>query len=151
MYIYSYNKQQHQHGIYCNIKTTKKEKKEIKKKQKQKDLSKQAIDKDPNIDDDEVKDISEVDQEAVVVQRVIPKYPVIAQKAGLECKVLLEVIINEKGRVASAKVVYVSQKGYGFEKNALQAVKKIRFKPFIQDNKAVKVKVIYPIDFVLIE
>ena len=98
-----------------------------------------------------VLDISEVTQEAVVIQKIIPKYPDLARKAGIECNVLLEVIINEKGKVESAKVVYVSRKGYGFEKNALNAVKTLRFEPFIQDGTPINVKVVYPLNFVLLE
>ena len=96
-------------------------------------------------------DIAELDQEAVVVKPITPKYPKIAQKAGIEGQVILEIIINEKGRVIDAKVLHVTQKGFDFEKNALEAVKKLYFEPFIKEGEAIKVKVIYPIQFVLIE
>ncbi len=107
--------------------------------------------KAPDEDQEEVKDISEVNQDVVVIHRVVPKYPELARKAGVECKVLVEIIINEEGKVASAKIVYVSKKGYDFEKNALKAIKKLWFEPIKQDKAPVKVKVIYPIDFVLLE
>ena len=96
-------------------------------------------------------DISELNQEVVVIQKVIPKYPDIAQKSGIECNILMEVIINEKGRVISAKVIYASQDGYGFKKSALKAVQQLKFEPMLKDGVPVNVKIIYPVNFILIE
>ncbi|MBT3261880.1 energy transducer TonB [bacterium] len=102
---------------------------------------------------EKIADISDVDNDAVIIERVIPKYPEVARKAGIECKLIVEIIINERGRVIHASIVNTDRdtKDYGFEKNALAAVKKLRFEPFIQNNQPVKVKIFYPIDFILIE
>jgi TonB family protein len=99
----------------------------------------------------EIIDIDDLEQEVVVIEKVIPAYPEIAHKAGVECSLLLEVIVNEKGRVEDANVVYSSQPGYGFEQSALKAVRKLRFKPFEINGEKVKVKIVYPIDFILVE
>ncbi|MBT6120704.1 energy transducer TonB [bacterium] len=99
----------------------------------------------------EATDITELDQEVVITARLIPKYPEIAKKAGKEAMVLVEVVIDERGNVIHATVVYVSLKNYGFEESALEAVKKMLFKPIVQDGHAMKVKINYPINFVLIE
>ena len=143
------------------IKKVKKKPKKIKKKPPkkqppppQKQVMKQSEITPPKQEIEEqqdVTDISELDQEAVVVKPITPKYPKIAQKAGIEGQVILEIIINEKGRVIDAKVLHVTQKGFDFEKNALEAVRKLYFEPFIKEGEAIKVKVIYPIQFVLIE
>ena len=103
--------------------------------------------------EEKVVDVSDVDNDAVIIERVIPKYPEVARKAGIERKLIVEIIIDERGRVIHASIVNtdLSTKDYGFEKNALAAVKKLRFEPFIQNGQPVKVKVFYPIDFVLIE
>ena len=95
--------------------------------------------------------ITELSQEAKIIHPVIPKYPSIAQKAGIEASVYLEMIINEKGRVEYISVEFCSHPGYDFEKNAIEAAKKLRFEPFIQEGKPIKVKLVYPINFVLIE
>jgi len=121
-----------------------KQKKTLQKTKRSRSISQDVM-------EETVVDISELQDDVVVIQKVIPKYPDVARKSGIECKVLLEVVISEKGRVISAKVVYASQEGYGFKKNALKAVKRLRFDPVLQDGAPVKVKVIYPIDFVLIE
>ncbi len=101
--------------------------------------------------EDAVIPITEITQEAKVIHPVIPKYPIIAQKAGIEATVFLEMIINEKGRVAHISVAFCSHPGYNFEKNAIAAGKKLRFDPFIQEGKPIKVKLVYPIHFVLVE
>ena len=98
-----------------------------------------------------IQDITQINQQAQVIRPVTPKYPTIAQKSGIEATVMLEIIVDEKGNVAHAKAVYCSQPGYNFEKNAIQAAKKLRFEPFIENNIPIKVKLIYPIDFLLIE
>jgi TonB family protein len=101
--------------------------------------------------DGEPLDITELDQEVVITARLIPKYPAIAKKAGKEAMVLVEIIIDEKGHVLHAVVVYVSLKNYGFEEAALNAANQLLFEPVVQDGRAIKVKINYPINFVLLE
>ena len=100
---------------------------------------------------DTVADIADLDQEVQIIRPVIPRYPDIAQKAGIEATVMLDIIVDEKGDVAFVKVMYCSKPGYGFEKNAVVAAKKLRFEPFLQAGIPVKVKLVYPINFVLVE
>ena len=100
---------------------------------------------------DTVADIADLDQEVQIIRPVIPRYPDIAQKAGIEATVMLDIIVDEKGDVAFVKVMYCSKLGYGFEKNAVDAAKKLRFEPFLQAGIPVKVKLVYPINFVLVE
>ncbi len=95
--------------------------------------------------------IADLDQEVQIIRPVIPRYPDIAQKAGIEATVMLDIIVDEKGDVAFVKVMYCSKPGYGFEKNAVDAAKKLRFEPFLQAGIPVKVKLVYPINFVLVE
>jgi TonB family protein len=96
-------------------------------------------------------DATELNEEIYPVHRVVPRYPSVAKKTGIEAQVYLEVIISPKGRVEHASVAYCSKPGYEFEKNAIEAVKKLRFEPIMQNGEAVRVKIIYPIDFVLVE
>jgi TonB family protein len=99
---------------------------------------------------EEIIEYDDITQEAVIIERVVPKYPDIASKAGIECTLLVEIIVNEKGRVEHAQITHSSEQGYGFEKSAIQATKKLRFKPFLVNDEPVKVRIIYPIDFILI-
>ena len=100
---------------------------------------------------DEVTDIVDLDQDVQIIRPIVPRYPDIAQKAGIEATVMLDIIVDEKGNVAFVKVVYCSKPGYGFEKNAIDAANKLRFEPFMQEGIPVKVKLVYPINFVLVE
>jgi len=100
---------------------------------------------------DRIVDSTELDVEIYPIQKVVPKYPSVAKKTGVEAEVYLEVIISPKGRVEHAEVVYCSKPGYEFEQSALDAVTTLRFEPVIQDGEAVRVKIIYPIEFVLVE
>ena len=96
-------------------------------------------------------DLSQVDDATpVVLKSIRPRYPEVAKKAGVEANILLELIINEKGHVIFAHVIFCSQAGYGFEESAKRAAKKLSFKPFTKEGQATKVKLVYPINFKLI-
>ena len=120
------------------------------KKITQKKIS-QQISKPVQAKQETIHPITELTQEAKIIHPVIPKYPAIAQKAGIEATVFLELIINLKGSIENVSVAFCSHPGYEFEKNAIEAAKKLRFEPFIQNGAAIKVKLVYPINFVLIE
>lgn len=72
-----------------------------------------------------------------LVSSVPPEYPEVARKANVKGKVSLELIIDEKGDVTSAKVL----KGLpmGLDRAASDAVKKWKYKPATSYGKPVKV------------
>lgn len=113
-------------------------------------IATQTTDKVQEVAEDVV-DVTELDQAVQIIRPIIPRYPDIAQKAGIEATVMLNLIVNEKGNVEFVRVVYCSKPGYNFEKNAIDAAKKLRFEPFLKDGSPVKVTLVYPIQFVLIE
>ncbi len=78
------------------------------------------------------------------LQREI-RYPVIAKKAGIEGRVMLQFIIDEQGRVSESKVVRGI--GGGCEEEALRAFQTMRFRPGKQRGKPVKVKMSLPVTF----
>ena len=78
------------------------------------------------------------------LQREI-RYPVIARKAGIEGRVILQFIIDEQGRVTESKVVRGI--GGGCEEEALRAFQTMRFRPGKQRGKPVKVKMSLPVTF----
>ena len=75
------------------------------------------------------------------------KYPEMARKAGIEGRVFVKFIINEKGRVIDP--VVVRGIGGGCDEAALEAVNKARFEPGMQRGRAVKVWYTVPIVFKL--
>ena len=79
---------------------------------------------------------------------VQPQYPSSLKKKGVEGRVLIELVVDSKGAVVSAKVKSTS--GHkAFDDAALKAAKRTKFKPAIRGGKPVKAKVIYPISFKL--
>jgi protein TonB len=77
-----------------------------------------------------------------------PKYPRRARRKGYEGIVMLEVLVDESGRVKDLKVA----KSSGFkilDKSALATVKKWRFEPGTRNGKATRMWVSIPIRFKL--
>jgi periplasmic protein TonB len=75
------------------------------------------------------------DSEAVPIVRVQPVYPPRAQQRGIEGWVLLEFTITEAGTVRSARVVDAEPSGI-FDRSALKAIRKFKYKPKIVDGVA---------------
>jgi len=74
-------------------------------------------------------------------------YPKLAKQAGIEGRVYVKFIINEKGNVVDPKVTRGI--GGGCDQAAIDAVKKAKFRPGLQRGKPVKVWYTIPIYFKL--
>ena len=83
-----------------------------------------------------------------VLRAVEPRYPDRAMEAEAEGEVLVEVIIDENGRVVSAKVID-SDTIDVLENAALEAAYKFLFKPARQGDVPVKCRVVIPFRFTL--
>ena len=75
-------------------------------------------------------------------------YPEIARKAGVEGRVYVNVLIDEKGNVIDTKILK-SLGNNGCDEAAVAAIRKAKWKPAKQRDKAVKVWVGIPIVFKL--
>ncbi len=64
---------------------------------------------------------------AVPLSRPSPKYTPEAENAGIEGKVRLDLKVNERGEVETAKVL--QGLGYGLDESAIQTVKRWQFRP----------------------
>lgn len=80
------------------------------------------------------------------VKRVLPKYPDLARKAGLQGTVVVNVLIGTDGRVEKAKIVKSIPM---LDEAALEAAKQYVFTPAKQRDKVVKVWMSIPIQFKL--
>ncbi len=76
-----------------------------------------------------------------------PKYPDLAQRAGVSGTVNVWLHINEKGDVIAWQVVNVRPAGLGFEDEVARVVPKWKFTPALQQNSPVAVWVHIPINF----
>ncbi|MFQ6608337.1 MAG: energy transducer TonB [Fidelibacterota bacterium] len=75
-------------------------------------------------------------------------YPEIAQEAGIEGQVVIQAFVDKKGRVQEMTVL----KGIpntGLDEAAMAAIKKTRFKPARQRDRAVGVYISIPVNFKL--
>jgi protein TonB len=70
-------------------------------------------------------------------RRVTPTYPTAARAASIEGTVVVEVLIDEKGKVVSA----VAVAGHvALRSEAIRAAGQWRFEPFVEDGAPVKVR-----------
>ena len=75
-----------------------------------------------------------------------PVYPEIAQEAGIEGTVVVQVFVDKKGRVQDTLIL----KGIpntGLDESAVTAIKKTRFRPAKQRERAVGVWISIPVNF----
>jgi periplasmic protein TonB len=78
------------------------------------------------------------------LQRSI-RYPEIARKAGIEGRVFVQFVVDEKGNVIDP--VVTRGIGGGCDEAALEAVRKAKFKPGKQRGRPVKVQYSLPVTF----
>ncbi|NIT60886.1 MAG: TonB family protein [Aliifodinibius sp.] len=74
-------------------------------------------------------------------------YPDMARKAGIEGRVIIQFIVNEKGEVEDPRVIRGI--GGGCDKEALRVVKQAQFEPGRQRGNPVRVQYSLPITFKL--
>jgi TonB family protein len=80
-----------------------------------------------------------------VLSRVEPEYSEDARKARYEGTVLLEAIIRTDGRVDIVRLI--RHLGYGLDENAIDALKKWRFRPGMKNGKPVDVMLNIAVSF----
>ena len=77
-----------------------------------------------------------------------PQYPEIAQEAGIEGVVVVQAFIDKKGRVKET-LILKGGPNTGLEEAAMEAIRKTRFKPAKQRERAVGVWISIPVNFKL--
>lgn len=80
--------------------------------------------------------LSASDGEYLPVVKVAPIYPRRAQSQGVEGWVLLEFTVSETGAVINPRVIEAEPSNV-FDRAALQAVRKFKYKPRVQDGEPV--------------
>lgn len=76
-----------------------------------------------------VYEAGDVDEEARALKAVNPVYPDRAKKLGVAGYVKVFMVIDVYGNVTGANVLSVDPKGYGFESEALKAIRAWKFEP----------------------
>ena len=88
------------------------------------------------------------DQAPELIKKVDPRYPDIARRAGVEGVVTLQIVIDETGRVVEAEVVVAVPPNI-FEQAALDAIIQWEFRPAMQRDRPVRVRIGQRVEFVL--
>lgn len=88
---------------------------------------------------------TKVDENPVPIKTPPPRYPDSLKREGVSGVVAVTIVIDETGTVASTAVAKSSHPD--FERPALDAVSKWKFKPAKKDGNPVKVKVTLPLRF----
>lgn len=88
---------------------------------------------------------TQVDEKPVPVKTPPPRYPETLKRDGVSGICAVSIIIDEEGNVVKGTVAKSTNPE--FEKPALDAVERWKFKPAKKDGNAVKVKVTVPLRF----
>lgn len=94
---------------------------------------------------EDVFSMDELDKKAEAISRVDPIYPLALRKARVEGAVTLIFLLTEEGRVEDARVETSSRSE--FEKPALDAIRKWRFRPGMKEGQAVRTYIRMPMRF----
>ena len=81
--------------------------------------------------------------------RVLPRYPEVARRAGIEGQVILQAVIHADGSVGSLLVLRETPQRIGFGPAAMEAVSKWRYRPGTLHGRAVAVQVTITVQFTL--
>jgi len=90
-------------------------------------------------------EISDLDEAPKVLTKFPPQYPASLRRVGLEGKVLLIFIVDEKGQVTNPRAVKADHPE--FERSAIDTVSRWRFEPGKKDGRSVKTRVRIPLSF----
>ena len=86
------------------------------------------------------------DDPPVAMSPIRPRYPEIAQEAGIEGVVVVQAFIDEKGRVKET-LILKGVPNSGLDEAAMEAIRKTRFRPAKQRERAVGVWISIPVNF----
>lgn len=99
------------------------------------------------LDDGPPADFVPYEKEPSIVHQVQPKYPELAQRAGLEGTVILKVWVDKEGKVR--KAVVLKSDGDVFNQAAIDAAMQWSFTPALQQKRPIDVWVAIPFRFQL--
>jgi len=86
------------------------------------------------------------DDPPIPLRPIKPKYPEIAQEAGIEGTVVVQVFVDAKGRVKET-IILKGIPNTGLDEAAADAIRIVRFKPAKQRERAVGVWISIPVNF----
>jgi protein TonB len=103
------------------------------------------IDGGSGLDELALFDVSDLDKPPVPISQVSPRYPAELKKQRVTGSAVVVFVLNEEGRVEDPRIETSSHPD--FEKAALDAIRRWRFKPGMKDGKPVRSNVRQPFVF----
>ena len=100
-----------------------------------------------DMDEPDINAFIAVEREPIPVKRVVPTYPEIAKRAGVEGKVYIKALVDKEGKVK--KAVVLKSDAEIFNQSAFDAVYQWLFTPAVMNNGPVAVWVVVPFNFQL--
>ncbi len=97
-------------------------------------------------EENEIFELFAVEKKPAIINPIIPKYPEMAKRAGIEGTVYLKVLVNKNGMVDSVHVVKGPKV---FQKSSIETAKMTKYTPAKLNNRSVACWVIMPYRFVL--
>ncbi len=94
---------------------------------------------------DDAFDVADLEKRPEAISQTPPAYPAELKKAKIEGSVTLVFLLSEDGRVEDPRVENSSRSE--FEKPALEAIRKWRFRPGMKDGQAVRTYIRIPMKF----
>ncbi len=98
-------------------------------------------------DDGPPPDFVPVEKEPQIIKQVIPKYPELAQRAGIEGRVIVKIWVDKDGK--PHKAIVLKSDAEIFNQPAIDAAMQYRFTPAIMNKGPVAVWVVIPFTFKL--
>jgi len=90
-------------------------------------------------------DVTELERRPEAISQIPPTYPPELRKARIQGLVTLAFVLNEEGRVEDPRVENATRPE--FEKPAVEAIRKWRFRPGMREGRAVKTYIRIPLRF----
>ena len=97
--------------------------------------------------EDLIFEISDLDEKPTPLVRIAPAYPSKLKRTGIQGKVWVVFVVDERGQISKARIVESSHPD--FSKSALEAINQWKFEPGKRAGKAVKTRVRIPLSFSL--
>ena len=85
----------------------------------------------------------------IPASRALPKYPDLARRAGLQGTVILLIVVGADGAVGEIEVVRSPDQRWGFDLEAIEAVKQWRYHPALLNGRPVSVYAQVMVEFAL--
>ncbi len=94
-------------------------------------------------------DFVKVEVQPAFIYKETPVYPPLAQRASMEGTVWVKILVDKNGNALQAVVAKASGANAGFEEAAVEAAKKCKFSPAIQNGRPIALWVTFPFKFEL--